>query len=129
MPPKSHNSFLYIGASMFLIVGAIAATAIFRRNDTSSGTDIRAKAGVSASLRLTGNVSGADDTNGTLTVSNLKFMDSQDTTTLGTWTVTPPEGSSVSSYPVGANIVLTINPNTFLVTSHTVTATQIVVNK
>lgn len=134
MAPKS-KSALYVGGSVLLIMLAIAATAIVNQTQNTGqqgSTDIRAKAGVSATLKTTGIVSLVDTTAGKIVVNNLRFIESTGeigTSNLGSWTVTPPSGFDLGSVNVGNTVTMTIDPSTFLTNYHTVTATQIVVNR
>lgn len=118
---------MYLAGSVVLIIVAIAVTAVvnrFRSPDTSA--DIRTKAGTTTTLQFTGTVTSVDENKGTLEVSNLQFADGSSADGSSTWTVTPPPGVSISSLS-GAKITFTVAPSTFLIATHTVTATQITV--
>lgn len=127
---KPGNSFLYIGASVIFIVFAIAATAFFNRSSQgSSGADLRAKAGATSSLKMTGVVSSVDIGKGVLVVGDLRFASSEQPQNLGVWTVAPPPGFTLATASPGATVTITIDPQTFLAATHTVTATQIIVER
>lgn len=127
--PRKNNSIFYVGGSVLLIMVAIAATAVVSQTKpTENPTEIRAKAGVGASLKMTGTVSTVDDVGGVVIVNNLQFADNP-TKNLGSWTVTPPPGFNLlSAYP-GATATITIDPSTFLAANHTVRAVQIIIGK
>ncbi len=129
-----NRSTLFIGGSVLLIMFAVAATAIVNTTQNSGQTsaDIRAKAGVTATLRTTGTVTLVDNAAGKIVVNNLRFVESTGgvgNSNLGSWTVTPPPGFNFGSVSAGNTVTVTIDPSTFLTTYHTVTATQIVVGQ
>lgn len=127
---KSGKSLVYIGASFILIVFAIAATAFFNRSSqSSSAADLRAKAGVTSSLKMTGAVSSVDIGKGVLVVGDLRFASSEQPQNLGVWTVTPPPEFTLATASPGATVTITIDPQTFLAATHTVTATRIIVER
>lgn len=134
MMTKKSNSFMYLGGSVALIIAAIAVTAVIDRskNSQTSSEDIRTKAGTSTSLQFTGSVATVDQTKGVFSVDNLQFASSaqtNQTNLLGQWTVTPPPSFNIASLGAGSRVTMTVDPTTFLITSHTVTATQITVNR
>lgn len=126
---KKTNTLLFVAVSIGLIIAAVAATAIVNRAKEGAPSDIRAKAGVSATLRVTGTVASVDDVKEIFTLTNFRFASSENGANLGTWTVTPPPGFSLSSLSPGVGITMTIDPTTMLAESHTVVATQIIVEK
>lgn len=126
---KKANSLLYIGGSLMLILAAIAVTTILNRTSNSAdGVDVRAKAGVANTLQLTGIVASVSQSTGTLAVDNVMFASSTNNDNLGLWTVSSPL-VDLSTFPVGSKITLTVDATTFLVTTHTMTATQIKITK
>ena len=134
MIKKKNNSFLYLIGSVALIIVAIAATSIINRskNATTESTDIRTKAGSLSTLKFSGTVVSTDDGKGIFVLDNLRFSDnSQDNSLrqLGSWTVTPPSGFNLASLFSGSKVTITVDSSTFLINSHTVTATQILVNR
>lgn len=124
---QTNNTLLFI--SIGLIFLAILLTAIIGKvTNNESATDLRAKAGFSSSLRLEGVVKSVDSSSGTFIVDDVHFIyksrkDSEEN--LGSWTVTPPEGFSLGSLAPGSAVILNANPNSFLVSSHTMTAAKI----
>lgn len=122
---KQNNIFFFIG-SVLLIIIAIAITTIVEKNASSkdTSTDVRARAGVASTLELIGSVSSIDFASNVLILDMVKFP-GNDEQSLGTWTVTPPAGFSLSTLTAGKKIRLKVNASTFLATSHTVTATEI----
>lgn len=125
---KKNNTLLYVVIIIGLIVSAVAATTIVNHSQSGS-SDLRAKAGVATTLRMTGTVITVDSTKGTFALANVRFATSESNTTLGTWTVTPPPGFSLGSLSAGTQITMTVDPTTMLATNSTVTATQIIVER
>lgn len=123
---KKANSLVYVGGSLLLVVAAIAVTTILNHtsNSSSSQEDIRAKAGASNSLQLTGVVSSVDQSSGAMKVDNVQFASSASSENLGLWTVTSPQ-IDLSTLPVGAKVLITVEAPTFLINDHTMLATQI----
>ena len=109
---KKTKGLPYIVAALVLIIVGIITTAIIgavKNNDSSS--DIRAKAGVTNTLKLTGFVGSVDDINGTITVENVQFDEgsrSGPAHNYGTWTVTPPRTFSLFSAQSGKKITFTV---------------------
>lgn len=124
---RKSNTFLFVGISLILIVAAIAATAVISRTKDGGSSDIRAKAGVATTLRMKAIVATIDEVKGTIVVSGLSFSDSQND--LGAWTVTPPPGIPLSSLSPGQMISLSVDPSSMDVATHTVRATQLIVER
>ncbi len=131
MPIKGfkHTQTIFIGSVVFVIlaIGFISLLGNIQSNRSSG--DIRAKAGVAATLKLSGIVSSVDENKGVILVDRVQFLDTQDNQTLGSWTVTPPVSFRMESLGPGTKVVLTVNPTTFLAASHTLTATNITVSR
>ncbi len=126
------NSLIYLGGSLLFIMIAIMATAIYSQNKSDSTSDIRARAGQTATLKAFSDVASVDDTTQTIRVNNLRFVGSDGVVSvnnLGSWTVTPPAGFNVSGVYPGAKLTVTISPATFIAETHTLTATQITIER
>ncbi|MBI5448814.1 hypothetical protein HY948_00695 [Candidatus Gottesmanbacteria bacterium] len=129
---KSKNALLV--GPLILVVAAIAVTAILDRTkqaDTASG-DIRTRASATGSLSMTATVASVDQIKGTIMVDNLRFDNKNGGSTgnsLGSWTVTAPQNINLNSLFPGTKVTLIVSPSTFLTTSHTLTATDIKVQK
>lgn len=125
------NTFVYIITLFALIVAAVITTTIInavKSNQAGSQTDIRARAGVVNIVKLTGTVTGTDDTTNTITVSNVEFAPetrSGPPINYGTWTVTPPPGFNLNTALPGKTITFTINAASFDVSTHKVAASQV----
>lgn len=129
---KKPTGTLLLFGSLGLIVAAIAITAVINgvNRNASSPTDIRAKAGLTASLKVVGIITAVDSANNTFNVDSLRFNDSKDTaTSLGSWIVTPPPSYNLSLLSSGARVTITVDPSSFLVANHSLSATQISVSK
>ncbi len=122
---------MYLAGSVILIIAAIAVTTVVNRFQPSdSSGDIRTKAGTSNSLQFTGIISTVDENKGIFTVDNLQFAyksTADNASLLGSWTVTPSPGVNLTSILPGTKIAITVVPSTFLIRTHTVTATQITI--
>lgn len=126
---KRRYSLLFYGSVGLILFATLMAVLLNRLQPTSS-SDIRAKAGVLSTLKITGTVTTVNDMDGTIVVSNVQFLDQkQGSKTLGVWTVTPPPKFSLRDISPGVKLTLTIDAKTFLATTHTVTATTITINK
>ena len=115
-----------------LIIAGVITTAIINvvKNNQRSATDIRAKAGVTNTLKLTGTIDSVDDAAGTLTVIDVQFAAesrSGKPVNYGTWTVTPPNIFSLSSAVPGAKVTFTVNSDSFDVVSKQVTAANVTI--
>lgn len=127
MQKKGFNVF-FIGSIGFLILALGFLAILNRTKSTENGTDVRAKAGIVATLKMSADVVSVDDNKGTIYVDQLKFQDRGDgQLSLGAWTVTAPPSISVGSLSVGERISLIVDPATFLAETHTLTATEIYV--
>lgn len=118
-----NNNWLYIG-SFGLVIAAIATTAII---DRTKDEDIRAKAGITTTQEMRGVVSEINENEGTVTVTNLEAPgDTLLSKNQGvSWTVTAPSGFNVGSVSSGSRVKMKIIPSTFLISTHTATATEI----
>jgi hypothetical protein len=123
---KKTTSLVYIGGSLLLVVVAIAITTILNRTSspTTQGEDIRAKAGSTNTMQVKGVVSEVDAPGSKLKLDNVTFVSSDNSSNLGLWTVSAPQ-VDLSTLPVGSKVILTIDSATFLISAHTMTATQI----
>lgn len=125
MQKKGLNVF-FVGSIGFLILALGFVTILNRTKSSDTGTDVRAKAGILATLKMSADVVSVDDNKGTINVDQLKFLDRGDgQLSLGAWVVTAPPTVSVGSLSVGEHVSLIVDPSTFLAQSHTLTATEI----
>ena len=125
MQKKGFNVF-FIGSIGFLILALGFLTILNRTKSSENGTDVRAKAGIVATLKMSADVVSVDDNRGTINVDQLKFQDRGDgQLSLGAWVVTAPPTVSVGSLAIGDRISLIVDPATFLAETHTLTATEI----
>jgi len=131
---KKPNGFLYVIGLLLLIVAGVVTTAIISsvKNNNDAPTDIRARAGVVNTLKLTGMISSVDTDNGVLVVDNVVFAPesrSGPEINYGTWIVIPPQTFSVYSAVPGSTIDITVNSASLDVASKQVAASQIVVRQ
>lgn len=119
------NYFLFIG-SIVLIFVAIGFVAILNQtSSTASSTDVRAKAGTLATIKVTGTVTAVSLKDRSFTVDNFAFADNDTGKKLGRWVVTAPGGFNVATLSPGKVVTFIISPTTMKATTHTVTATEI----
>lgn len=120
-----------IALGSLIIVGAIT-TAIINvvKNNNSSATDIRAKAGVVNTLKLVGTVDSVDSIGNTITVLDVQFAPesrSGKPVNYGTWTVNPPATFSLGTASPGTRISFTVNSDSFDVVSKNVSAANVAI--
>jgi len=123
MKPKG-NAILYFVGSVLLIVAAIIFVAILDNVRGSDTSDPRVRADATSTVKMSAVIMGVDETQGVVLIDNLQFR-SGIKKNLGTWTVTPPAGYSLSRAVVGKKVTLTVDPTTFIATTHTLSATSI----
>lgn len=127
---KSKNALLF--GSVGLIVLAITVSSILERTkQPTTNEDVRTRASATGSLQMTGTVATIDDTKGVITVDGIQFhdLDGSKAKNLGTWTVTLPPNANLGALYPGAKVLLTVNPTTFLAATHTLTATEIKIQR
>lgn len=120
-----------IALGSLIIVGAITTTIInVVKNNNSSATDIRAKAGVVNTLKLVGTVDSVDSMGNTITVLDVQFAPesrSGKPVNYGIWTVTPPPTFSLGTAAPGTKISFTVNSDSFDVVSRNVSAANVTI--
>lgn len=130
---KKPDTLIYIIALAGLIVAAVITTSIIGAvKNNQSGTDIRAKAGVTNTLKLTGVVENADTLTSTIKVRNVQFAQesrSGKAVDYGTWVVTPPNTFTFATAVPGTNISFTVNSDSFDVMKKEVVAAQMSIGK
>ncbi|OGG11503.1 hypothetical protein A2Z00_02610 [Candidatus Gottesmanbacteria bacterium RBG_13_45_10] len=122
---------LFLLGSVGLIILAIALVAILDRtkSPSTSSTDVRARAATSKTLVINAIVDSIDQTKNEIIVSGAYFSDqnrSGEAKNLGTWIVTPPYGFDFLSIFQGSVVAISIDPVTFMASSHTLNALSIV---
>lgn len=133
-----NNSWLYI-SSIFLVVGAIAVTAIIDRSKPAQQGDVRARAGVKTGQAATAVISKINESQGTIEVTDL-IIGSGNTSKKPEqlWTITLPTdvsvGSNISntktgSFSEGAFVRLKLVPSTINISAHTATALDVTVGR
>jgi hypothetical protein len=133
MSPKKHNSIMYIGIAITLILLGIIATAIINNVKDRQSQDIRARASGTTSvntLKFTGIVKEVHESEGIIVVDNVAFSkesSSGDIKNYGTWSVSPPAQFAIKTLKAGNQIRFTVETSTFNVASRTVVATQLTV--
>jgi hypothetical protein len=125
------NKNVFLLGSVVLIVLAIGLVSILDKttSSTASNTDVRARAAVTKTLQVNATVESVDETKGVVNVSDLYFAGQNRTgevKNMGSWVVTPPTSFSYGSVSAGGNITIGVDPETFLVAKHTLTAITIV---
>ena len=129
---KKSRNLIYLIAVVSLILIAIITTAIINavQNNQSSPADIRAKAGATSTLKLTGVVSEVKNLDGTLIVNSVQFSEesrSGPARDYGAWTVTPPPSFSLGSVSPGQSIRFVVSSSSLDVLTKKVTAAEVTV--
>lgn len=132
MAMRGTDSFLYLIATVGLVIAAILTSAIINatRDKQASPTDIRARAGATNTLKLIGTVSSVDEVQRALMVDDVQFAQesiSGAPKNLGTWTVTPPFQFSLGTAYPGASVQFAVDAKTFDVASRSVVATEVII--
>ena len=110
--------------SVALLIVSIGIIALLQGRATSTeGEDVRARAGATSNLEITGTITSVDYDNTLFVISNTRFKNGEQT--LGSWTVTPPAGFSLSSLSSGKTVTLLVRPETFDASTHTLSATEV----
>lgn len=131
------NSFIYFFGSVLLIVTAIVATSILNRTNNIAGSqDVRARASVTSLMRLSAIVESVDETKGLVIVNGLQFtgnapegLQSVARNTDGTWNVTVSGSVNLAVLGPGSRVELQVNPTTFNIAKHSLTAAAITVSR
>lgn len=132
---KKSNNLLYLAvAGGLIIIGIITTTIInaVKNSNPTSGTDIRARAATTNTLKLTGTITEVVDIEGMLIVSGVQFADtsrSGDTKNYGTWKVFVPTNFVMSTATVGSPVSFTIDAKSFNISTKSVAASQITIGK
>lgn len=125
---KNDSNILYY-VTVALIFGAIILVAILNRvTNKNAGSDVRARASVTGGLRITGTVGTVNIGSNAFTLLNVMFdgdATQSKKESLGDWTITPPPDFDLATLSPGSEVVVSANPTTFLVTSHTAAANKI----
>jgi hypothetical protein len=111
MNRKVDRTMIYIALSVVFMVIAIAATS-FINNRAASGTDIRARASVQTGLEYQGTVVSADPTNRTVSLENLKPVNTG-MALAGTWTANIPSDLSMDGLTGGVRVQIIVDSQTF----------------
>lgn len=127
MQKDMKNPNIFLIASVALILLAMGVLTILNKTKSSS-TDVRARANSAQALKVIGTVIGVDEANGTVDIANVVFAEksrSGEAQNLGAWRVTAPAGFNFASAPEGTSVTIGVDPKTFQVTGHTMTALTI----
>ena len=129
------KGLIYILSAVGLIIIGIVTTAIInavKNTNQSASGDIRARAAVTNTLKLTGTVSEVIDIEGMIIVSNVQFADTSRSGTAknyGTWKVLAPSNFPLTSAVVDSPITFSIDAKSFNVSTKSVVASQITIGK
>ncbi len=128
---RKPDSLLYFAALAALVIVGIITTSIINAIKTNNaGTDIRAKAGVTSTLKFSGVVSQINDVDGSIVIDNMQLSAesrSGSAVDYGTWTVTPPRTFVAGSAPPGTRVSFTVSSDKFDVSSKHATAAEMTV--
>jgi len=123
MPSKNYTLF-FIFSVGFVLLSIAFITILGQTSKKDNGSaDIRAKATVANSLKLTGVVGSMDPGARTLTVDQVKFESKEnEASNMGTWIVTEPADYKAGTVTIGKKVLLSIDASTFNASSKTMTA-------
>lgn len=128
MPSKNYTLFFILSVVFVLLsIGFITILGQHSSNPEDTSADLRAKAGVAASLKLTGTVSAYNPGDNTLVVNNVKFDNSgSNGLSMGTFTVTIGQKDFTTSLAKpGTALLLSVEASSFNTSTKTMTAVQI----
>jgi hypothetical protein len=118
---KKDKTFLYIISTlMFVLLGIILTSVI----DQTKSKDVRTRASATSGINATATVTAIDSSTNTITVNQLAFTSSKNSS-LGQWIITPPSTFLFTSVIAGNNITLVIDPSQMDIQKHTLTAKEI----
>ncbi|MBI3342883.1 hypothetical protein HY032_01885 [Candidatus Gottesmanbacteria bacterium] len=134
---QASSSFPYFFGSVILIVTAIVATAILNRTGTTAPSqDVRARASVTSLMRLTAVVTSVDGAKGVVVINGLQFTGSTPDSlksiaqnTAGEWQVNTSGNVNLAVLSPGARVELQVNPSSFNIAEHSLTAAAITVSR
>lgn len=126
---KKTDSLTYLTIVLGLVIGGIIITSIITAvKNSGAPTDIRAKAGVTNTVHLTGVVTDTNLTDGTMTVANVEIAKesrSGPAVNYQTWIVTPPRSYSLASVTIGSRVTFVISAASFDVEKRNVIASDV----
>jgi len=121
-----NKTYLYIFVSLMIIILGTALVAIIGKAvPAGSSSDIRARAGIQNALKFVGVVASVDEGKGTVKVTGIQLADtnrSGDAQNYGDWTVIAPPAFNFASLRQGSAVTIGVEPSTFNMASHEVTA-------
>ncbi len=122
---KSKANLFLFGSVVLILFAVVLVTILNKSSPAGSSTDVRARAGTQNTLKFTGVVSSVIEAKGTIGVTRVQLADSNrsgEPKNLGDWTVTAPAAFNFASLTPGMAVTIGIDPNTFNIASHAVTA-------
>lgn len=120
---KAGPLLILIASIGFILVGV--AFTFLTDKKAEGNRDIRTKAAVAGSTVFTGIANEYNLNTNSLTVSQLKFADTESAQDLGTWDVKTPENFKFSDFPIGTKIKITGQSSSFKIENKTLTALEI----
>lgn len=128
------NSFLYFFGSVALIFTAVVTTALLNRiRSPAPSQDVRARASVTSLMRLTAVVTSVDEAKGIIVVNGLQFsgsapesLQSLARNIAGEWQVSALS-TNLSTLTPGSRVQLQVNPSTFNIADHALSAAAVTV--
>lgn len=125
------NSNMFLVGSVVLILLAIALVAILDKTSPSNNAnDVRARAATVQALTLTATVATVNQPQGTLNVVSVAFADKTSVDAgQNYWVVTTPAGFDFTTVSPGATVAIGVDPQTFKVSTHAMTALTLVAVK
>jgi hypothetical protein len=128
MPSKNYTLFFIFSVAFVLLsIGFITILGQKSSNPDDTSTDLRAKAGVAAALKIKGTVSAYNPGEKTLIVNNVQFDTAgQNDKSMGTFTVTVTQKDFQASLGrPGTNVLLSVDAESFNTLQKTMTASSV----
>jgi hypothetical protein len=122
---KNKTYLVFVGSFVLILLTVALVAIIGKAVPAGSSSDIRARAGTQNALKFVGVVTSVDEAKGTLQVTGVQLADtsrSGEAQNYGNWTVTAPPAFNFASVSPGMTITIGVEPTTFNVPSHAVTA-------
>lgn len=127
MPSKNYTLFFVMSVGFVLIsIAFISILSQTKKTENGENVDIRAKAGVANSMKVTGVVASYNASENTLTVNNVNFQNANaNSPGMGTWTVVPPVKDFEPLSSVGKKVTIFVDAASFNTSAKTLTALDI----
>jgi hypothetical protein len=125
---KNKTYLVFVGSFILILLTVALIALLGKAVPAGSSSDIRARAGTQNALKFVGVVASVDEAKGTLQVTGIQLAEtsrSGDAQNYGDWTVTAPPAFNFASVSPGTIVTIGVEPSTFDISSHVVSATTL----